>query len=127
MAATPLPDPCVAAVVLGCYTGTVGVLADVLRAGGVAVRTTAALDAAGGEEPRGVLRAAAALAGGDAVVVVTLGPGDPTLEVALAAVLPSRVVAVTWHPPDERPPLPAAVRTVEAGRIIATLAQVVRG
>jgi hypothetical protein len=97
--------------VVGRYGGVVGVLAELIRGAGTPVAAAAALDADG----RDAVLAAVAAAD---VVVCTTGPGDPT---AAAAVTAPAVVAVTWHPPDERPPLPPRAVVVPAGRIRADL------
>jgi hypothetical protein len=102
---------------VGRYAGVVGVLAAWLAEDGVAVAGTAAVDA--GDDVGGCLAGAGS-------AVVTAAPGDPTAEVALAVLAPQRVVAVTWHPADERAGLPAGTRVVEAGRIRADLAAAVQ-
>lgn len=114
------PTP-TSAVVVGRYGGTVGVLAGILRGEGVDVTGTAALDTGGRADIDRVLAASAA-----SVVVVTLVPGDAALDMVLSAVPPDQVVAVTWHPADERPGLPVQVRVVAAGRIHADLTAAVR-
>lgn len=111
--ARPPAEP-TTAVVVGRYAGTVDVLAQVLRASGVAVRAAAGIDVDGPAAIGSVLRAHP-----DAVVVLTLAPDDPTRELVAGR---DRVVAVTWHPADERPDLPGA-RVVESGRIHADLAR----
>ena len=109
------------AVVVGRYGGIVGVLADILEGGGVRVAGTAALDRGGAEEVRRLLDGR-----GGGVVVVSAAPSDATLSLAVEVVAPARLVAVTWHPPDERPALPEGVAVVAAGRIHRDLADAVR-
>ncbi|CAN5160125.1 hypothetical protein BH23ACT9_BH23ACT9_28010 [soil metagenome] len=112
-----MPNPHRAPVlVLGRYAGTVGVIADLLTAAGVAVHGSGALDTDGADALAGLLVATA-----DAVAVVTIAPSDPVLPLVLERILPDRVVAVTWHPVDERPDLPEGVTVVAAGRIHADL------
>lgn len=108
MPAVPPPARRPASVVIGRYAGAVGVLAEVLVAAGVAVEAVAGVDAVG------VAAVAAVVAAHpDAVVVLTLSPDDPTRDLLGAR---DRLVAVTWHPADERPDLPGA-RVVQAGQI----------
>ena len=95
-----------AVAVMGRYLGVVGVLADVLRGAGLDVVVTWAAD-----DPAGPPRPTTAnLADpGGIVVVVTVAPGDPTLQDLRTDGLTGPVVAVTWHPPEERGAVPKQV------------------
>lgn len=115
---SPSPTP---VVVVGRYGGTVGVLADILTGAGIAVGATASLDGGGPVAVRHALADGAA-----SVVVVTVAPADAALDLVLAVVAADRVVGVTWHPADERPPVPDAVTVVAAGGIHRDLAAAVR-
>ncbi len=109
------------------YAGTADVLADLIRGdppAGTDIQT-GAVDRDGLASVQ--KRIADAGTHPSTVVVVTAAPGDPTLTLVTALIPGHRVVAVTWHPDDERPPVPPGATVVLAGAIVATLAQTVRG
>ena len=106
------------------YAGAVDVLAELLRAGGHRVDHAAAIDRDGATRVEEVIRLAVATR---ACIVSVVSPADPTL--ALLGRLAEDgtvVVAVSWHPPDERPDTRAlGAHIVPAGRIRLDLAATV--
>lgn len=111
------PTPPVRAVVLGHYAGVVGVLADLLWAGGVEVVGTWAADTADGPLPQPPV---------GVVPVVPVGPGDDTLGRLRDLGCMSTVVGVVWHPDDELDPADGPLTLVRTGSIAATLAATVK-
>lgn len=111
-----------AVAVMGRYLGVVGVLADVLRGAGLDVVVAwAADDPAGPPRPT-----TASLADADGiVVVVTVAPGDPTLQDLRADGLADPVVAVTWHPSDELGEVPGPAVLLGPGEVLTGLADAV--
>ena len=111
-----------AVAVMGRYLGVVGVLADVLRGAGLDVVVTWAAD-----DPAGPPRPTTAnLADpGGIVVVVTVAPGDPTLQDLRTDGLTGPVVAVTWHPPEERGAVPGPAVLLGPGEVLTGLADAV--
>ncbi|MGI9018731.1 MAG: hypothetical protein ACR2HR_16770 [Euzebya sp.] len=107
--------------IVGRYRGVLQVLAQML---GPTLRAeVVSLDEEGSQQLGRVVARAAAT---DRTVIVTTSPGDPSIDLVLARIAPARIIAVVWHPPDQRPALPAQVRIVAAGRIADTLAAAVR-
>ena len=107
--------------VLGRYAGVVHVLAEHLRAEGLSVALTWAAD-----DPAATARPTPdGLAG--LRLVVTLAPGDPTLDDLRRDGFMHPVVAVAWHPDDELELPPGPTRIVRTGRVLADLADEVRG
>ena len=99
----------------------VHVLAEHLRAEGLSVALTWAAD-----DPAATARPTPDdLAG--LRLVVTLAPGDPTLDDLRRDGFMHPVVAVAWHPDDELELPPGPTRIVRTGRVLADLADEVRG
>lgn len=107
--------------IVGRYRGVVDALAGTLSAAGrIAVVGTCAADdpeAAGPRELSARLQEAE-------VAVVTLGPDDGSVALLAASGWRGATLFVTWHPRDERDPVPG--RVIEAGRIAAEIGPAVR-